>query len=203
MQVVGIDFGTTNVRIATWDPNGDLPPEPQLIGEGGVAYMPAVVALHRQPGGNVSIAVGEDADSVPSGTKDTLVIRNIKRYALSSDAYVRWHLESLSTQSESGSWHPTWWNPLERCVDVWGQKFSVWDLVANIMEEAFRRARIGPDVEWRAGCPVHADLDYREGLAGALRQFTGKGDARWITEEPTLFLTLAKRLGQLGPVHAT
>ena len=53
MQVVGIDFGTTNVRIATWDPNGDLPPEPQLIGEGGVAYMPAVVALHRQPGGNV------------------------------------------------------------------------------------------------------------------------------------------------------
>lgn len=75
MQVVGIDFGTTNVRIATWDPDGNLPPEPKLIGRGGVAYMPAVVALHRQPGGGVSIVVGEDADSEPGDANDVMVIR--------------------------------------------------------------------------------------------------------------------------------
>ena len=197
MQVVGIDFGTTNVRISTWDPNGDLPPEPQLIGEGGAAYMPAVVALHRQPDGNVSIVVGEDADSEPEDDNDTLVIRNIKRYALSSDGYVRWHLDSLSAQSESVKWPPTWWNPSTRHVEAWGQHFLIWDLIGRILEEAFKRARLNAETEWRAGCPVHADLDYREGLADVLRQITGQGDAHCVVEEPTLFLTLARRLGNL------
>ena len=32
MRVVGIDFGTSNVRISTWDSDQDLPPEPKLIG---------------------------------------------------------------------------------------------------------------------------------------------------------------------------
>ncbi len=197
MQVVGIDFGTTNVRIATWDPDGNLPPEPKLIGRAGGAYMPAVVALRRQPGGGVSIIVGEDADSEREDVNDVIVIRNIKRYALSSDSYVRWHLESLSVQSESGNWHLSWWNPSTRCVEAWGQHFFIWDLIACIMEEAFKRAKLNSEKEWRAGCPVHADLDYRDGLAGVLRQLTGTGDDSWITEEPTLFLTLAKRLGDL------
>ena len=36
MQVVGVDFGTTNVRISTWDSEQAQPPEPKLIGAGAI-----------------------------------------------------------------------------------------------------------------------------------------------------------------------
>ena len=83
MQVIGVDFGTTNVRIATWDSEQDLPPEPKLIGAGATTVMPAVVALRREAGGKVSIIAGEEAASGTGGPDDTVVIPNIKRLALS------------------------------------------------------------------------------------------------------------------------
>ena len=197
MQVVGVDFGTTNVRISTWDSDGERAPEPQLIGSGGTTTMPAVVALRREPGGSISIIVGEDADSEEDVSNEVVVIRNIKRYALSSDRFVKDGLDARADQQECPKWPLTWWNPAEMCVEVLGEKFPVWELIVHILEEAFRRAGVGEGVEWRAGCPVHADLEYRAGLTDVIRRIVGKGDIKWIVEEPILFLILANQLGNL------
>ena len=73
MRVVGIDFGTSNVRISTWDSDQDLLPEPKLIGhqpattisqvgDPDTTTMPAVVALRREQDGEVTVIVGEEAD---------------------------------------------------------------------------------------------------------------------------------------------
>ena len=193
MQVIGVDFGTTNVRIATWDSGSDLPPQPLPIGQVGGATMPAVIAFLREPGGNVQTIVGEEADRLSDGP-DTVVLRNIKRWALSKDRFVAWHLESKKVD-----W-PTWWNPDSRSVNVWGQDFPVKDLMKQILGEAFRRARdagLTDDFEWRAGCPVHAGLDYRTDLAEIMGEF-GKGNkVSSVIEEPILFLVLAHKLGKL------
>ena len=201
MQVVGIDFGTTNVRISTWDSNKDLPPKPELVGAEGTTIMPAVVALQRDGDGKISIAVGEDADALPDEPDKNLVIRNIKRYALSEDAYVGWHSEVRIAQEIAKEKIPKWpkpeWNPTSRSFHKWGEEFPVWDLTRHILAKAFRRAGIIGDFEWRAGCPVHAGLAYRKELAQVLFQVTGKADVGWISEEPILFLTLARKLGDL------
>jgi molecular chaperone DnaK (HSP70) len=193
MQIVGVDFGTTNVRIATWDTDQPgLTPQPRLIGEGDVPTMPAVVAFQRQRGGAVSTIVGEDADILDDGP-DTIVVRNIKRWALSNDPYIRWHLESSNVP------RPTWWNPLTRSVEVWGQEFPVEEVVRRILAESFQRAGISGDFKWRAGCPVHAGFDYRSGLAQVLSEFGGDNRVDSVIEEPILFLGLAHRLESLQP----
>ena len=202
MQVIGVDFGTTNVRISTWDSERDLPPEIKLIGEEGATTMPAVVGLQRDGDGKISITVGEDADALPDEPDSNLVIRNIKRYALSEDAYVDWHSKVRIAQEITKGKTPKWpkpeWNPTSRSFHKWGEEFRVWDLTRYILAEAFRRAGIAGDFEWRAGCPVHAGLAYRKELAQVLFQVTGKADVGWISEEPILFLTLARRLGDLA-----
>lgn len=198
MQVVGVDFGTTNVRISTWDSEQDLPPQPSFIGAQNTTTMPAVVALRRETDGEISVVVGEEADALQDEDNRTLVIRNIKRIALSTDAYVAWHLGVRNSQEEIPQWPPTWWSPQNGCVQAWGHEFPVWQLIRGILAEGFRRARLEGEFEWRAGCPVHADLSYREGLAQALSDVTGKGNVDWVSEEPILFLTLARRLGDLG-----
>lgn len=197
MQIVGVDFGTTNIRISTWDPEGDLTPEPQHIGLGGTTTMPAVVALNRSPGGEIGIIVGEAADGLQDNPNKTLVIRNIKRNALSSDAYVALRLEGRNAQQEEAKWPPQWWNPDTNCVQAWGQEYPVWDLIHKLLAEAFRRAGVTAKFEWRAGCPVHAGYEYRKGLADTLGQLSGVSELNWITEEPILFLTLARELGNL------
>ena len=188
MEIIGIDFGTTNVRISTWDPddpNAGLP-QSRLIGRGETTVMPVVIALRRQPGGEVSKVVGEDADSLEDGP-DTLVIRNIKRWALSNDAYVRWRLEVSETE-----W-PTWWNPEMGCVEVWGQHFQVKELVADILKEAVSRAGLPDSFEWRAGCPVQAGYDYRSMVSQVLSEIAGQGRVEWVVDEPVLFLSAAQR----------
>ncbi len=188
MEIVGIDFGTTNVRISTWDPddpNAGLP-QSRLIGRGDTTVMPVVVALQRQPGGEVSTVVGEDADVLEDGP-NTLVIRNIKRWALSKDPYVRWRLEV------SGTDWPTWWNPELGCVEAWGQHFQVRDLVGEILKEAASRAGLSGGFEWRAGCPVQSGHDYRSMLSEVLAGLAGQGNMSWVVDEPVLFLTAAQR----------
>ena len=65
MQTVGVDFGTTNVRIATWDSTQPgLLPQTQRIGQGDASTMPAVIAFQRRPRGATSTIVGEDADAL-------------------------------------------------------------------------------------------------------------------------------------------
>ena len=188
MEIAGIDFGTTNVRISTWDPddpNAGLP-QPQLIGRGDTTVMPVVVALQRQTGGEVTVVVGEDADAMEDGD-NTLVIRNIKRWALSNDPYVQWRLEISQT-----GW-PTWWNPEMGCVEAWGQHFQVKDLVADILREAVNRAGLQSPFQWRAGCPVQSGYDYRSMLSGVMAELAGEGRVEWVVDEPVLFLAAAQR----------
>ena len=202
MQVVGVDFGTTNVRISTWDSQQDPPPEVKLIGELGATTMPAVVAFQRDETGKIDFVVGEEADALQDEKNKTRVIRNIKRDALSNDEYVAWHSQIRDEQQvakgKKSQWPRPEWDADKGCFTIWGEEFPVWDLIYRILAEAFRRAGIIGDFEWRAGCPVHADVSYRSGLAQALFQVTGKGDIGWVSEEPILFLTLARRLGDLG-----
>ncbi len=188
MEIVGIDFGTTNVRISTWEP--DAPdaglPQSRLIGRGDTTVMPVVIALRRQSGGGVSVVVGEDADSMEDGP-DTLVIHNIKRWALSGDPYVKWRFEATGTK-----W-PDWWNQELGCVEIWGQHFQLKNLVAEILKEAVGRARLPELFEWRAGCPVQAGYDYRAMLTNVLSEIAGQGRLEWVVDEPVLFLAAAQR----------
>ena len=191
MQVIGMDFGTTNVRIASWDPDGPLTPRPLMIGQGGESTMPAVIAYRREAGAIAPI-VGEEADGLVDDT-DTVVIRNIKRWALSSDSFVRWHLDTFQTSP------PEWWNPDTRCVKAFGEEFPVWQVIRQILAEAFQRAGLQGEFQWRAGCPVQADLTYRSELAASLAEFGGENKVSAVVEEPVLFLALASRLGTLQP----
>lgn len=193
MQIVGVDFGTTNVRIATWDTGEpERPPEPQAIGPVDSFAMPSVIAFQRQRDGKITTVVGQDADELEDG-RDVVVVRNIKRWALSSDHFVCWHLESAHTP------RPEWWNSQTRCIEVWGQEFPVREAIRLILAEAFRRANVTGEFEWRAGCPVHASLEYRSELAGVLSEFGGVNSVTSVIEEPVLFLALAQRRGALGP----
>ena len=188
MEIVGIDFGTTNVRISTWDPedqNAGLP-EPRLIGRGDTTTMPVVVALQRQSDGSVNMIVGEEAEEL-EGTQDTEVIHNIKRWALSSDPYVNWRMSASDAPQES------WWNRELNCVEVWGQRFQPKELVAAVLRESVRRAHLSDDFEWRAGCPVHAGYEYRSMLKEALAGIAGRGSVNWVIDEPVLFLAAAQR----------
>ena len=190
MEIVGIDFGTTNVRISTWDPddpNAGLP-QARLIGQGDTTVMPVVVALQRQADGEVSILAGEDADALEPGP-DTLVIRNIKRWALSNEAYVKWRLAVSDTE-----W-PAWWNSELGCIEnkEWGLQFQVKDLIAAVLREAVGRAGLTGSFEWRAGCPVQAGYKYRSMMADVLRELAGQGRVEWVIDEPVLFLSAAQR----------
>lgn len=195
MQVVGIDLGTTNLRISTWD--SDQPntiPQPLTIGRVGFYTMPTVVAFRRQPGGDIETIVGEDADALEDGPNQ-VVVRNLKRYALAHDHYVLWHLEAREIE-----WDP-WWNPDSRCVQVWGQDYPVKDLISWMLKEAFQRAGLSLGFEWRAGCPVHAGFTYRSELAEVITELggTGHGEVSRVIEEPLLLLTLAYEMGTLDP----
>lgn len=198
MQIVGIDFGTSNIRIATWDSEGDLPPQSKLIGGQDTSAMPTVVALERQANGEIDVLTGEEADGLEDEDNHRIVIRNIKRIALSSDAYVQWHLNVRNAHESEAKWPPAWWSEEKRCVQAWGHEYPIWDLIGYILEEAFWRADIHGDYEWRAGCPVQADYDYRRSLAETLSRVTGNaGSPFHVIEEPLLFLTAARRLGDV------
>ena len=193
MQIVGVDFGTTNVRIATWDTEEpDRLPEPQAIGPVDSFAMPSVIAFQRQQDGTITTVVGQDAD-VLQDSRDVVVVRNIKRWALSSDPFVSWHLESAHTQ------FPEWWNSGKRCIEVWGEEFPVREAIRLILDEAFRRANVTGEFEWRTGCPVHAGLEYRAELAGVLAEFGGGNNVASVIEEPVLLLALSQRRGALEP----
>ena len=191
MPVVGVDFGTTNVRIATWNPDEtDSIPHPAMIGQGDAPNMPAVIAFQRRNGG-ISLIVGEDADGLADDA-DTVVARNLKRWALSGDPYVEWSLKASQTPL------PDWWDPDAQRVVAFGEAFPVWEVIRQILAEAVRRAGLTGEFDWGAGCPVQADADYRSGLTRTLGELGG-GKSVAVIEEPILYLTLAHRLATLEP----
>ena len=195
--IVGIDFGTTNVRVSYLDPDSGRGSSSSLIGRDGVSViMPAVIAFRRLPGGNVTIEVGEDADELVDDN-NTLVIRNIKRWAVGSDHYVSEHLER-SLEENGDSW-PTWWDPVNRNVRLWNTTMKIEDVIQLILEKAVKRADLERAVaEWRAGCPVNSDLTYRKALISALSALGCTGRVEWTSEEPLLLLAFGMEANYLS-----
>ena len=184
MLIVGVDFGTTNVRVATWDKDAlNTVPEPRTVASGDSKIMPSVIAFRRNLNGDVDLIVGEEADGL-TNSPDIQVIPNIKRWAMSSDSYMRWHMDARSV-----GW-PSWWDTERRLVNFWGKEFPVRGIIRDILKQAISTAGITGSFEWRAGCPVHAGLDYRSDLTAALSELAGQGKINWVVEEPLLLLTL-------------
>ena len=188
MQIAGIDFGTTNIRIATWNQEAGANPEVKPIGtELDRQCMPALIGLRREADGSVSRLFVKNADDENDWEQDenTLVIRHIKQYALSSDGYLK-HRLSLTEDRRK---------PIDQwkdgCFEVWGQQFPVWDLIQELLGEAVNRAGLTGEFQWRAGCPVHSGYEYRKNLAECLSRLGGECKISSIIEEPILFLTLA------------
>ena len=193
-MIVGIDFGTTNTRVAMWEPKVGGSPELKMPGKLGMTTtMPSVVAFERRPGGSVRVmSVGEDADQLQSG-RNVEVVRNIKRWALASDPYVRAVLEDRP----STPW-PEYWNPGKLSIDLWGHSIPTSDVILAIIGEALRRVGLeNVSSELRAACPIHSDFIYRKDMVNTFSKLGFRSKVRWITEEPLLFLALAHTLGRL------
>ena len=197
MEIVGIDFGTTNVRISVWDPedqNYGLP-RPIEIGR-GLPYMPVVVALQKQEDSSVSIVVGEDAD-VLEDDYNTVVIRDIKRWAQISDSKELQVKARFDTMESS---RPANWNLVDSqdgkpgYIEAWEEHFQFVDLMGAILKEALKRANLPDEFEWRAGCPVHAGIEYRKWLNDLMTEFSGNGNLNWIADEPVLFMAFLRRM---------
>ena len=195
-MIIGIDFGTTNVRIATWEPEVGGLPDLRLPGKGGMTIMPSVIAYRRKSGGGVEIeAIGEDADVIPDqpDSSTVKVIRNIKRWALSSDSYFRRALEF----NPDTPW-PSYLNVEDRCVNLWDERVDIFDIVQAIIKEALKRVGLGNVTDGlRAACPVQSDYIYRKDLVDVFSRLNYQSKVTWVTEEPLLLLAIARSLDLL------
>ena len=204
-KIVGIDFGTSNVRITQWDADSGENPSSCAIGEGSSSVtMPAVIAFEKQTDGKVVTTFGEEADGLGDSTSDVKVIRNIKRWALTTDGHVRqqlaWHLERQAGGNEQPL--PEWLALNPPSIRLWNETMTAADAIKEILKKAISRSDLAGSVaEWRAGCPVDSDLAYREALVSALEDLGCTGRIEWITEEPLLLLALGKESGVLVDGH--
>ena len=196
-KIVGVDFGTTNVRIAQWDVDRDDRPMSCEIGGTVNPYtMPAVIAFERQKDGVVIHKVGEDADEIEDDRGDVEVVRNIKRYALMNDEYVRRQYDEDVVQQRK-TW-PKWFDPNTGSIRLWNETMSVEEAIKLILKEAIERSGLAGQVaEWRAGCPVESNLTYRRALNSALADLGCRGKVEWISQEPLLLLALGKAIDSL------
>ena len=195
-RIVGVDFGTTNVRIAQWDTDSGDNPASCQIGSESPFTMPAVIAFQRRRSGEGDLKFGEEADALESGG-DAEVVRNIKRFALTSDDYVRgqneWYL-----QRQGKKW-PDSFHLDTKSISLGNETMAVEKAIQLILKEAISRAGLaGATAEWRAGCPVSSDLLYRKALVSALSELGCAGKIKWISEEPLLLLALGRAIGSLG-----
>ena len=132
-RIVGVDFGTTNVRIAQWDIDSGANPASCEIGIESTFTMPAVIAFQRQQSGEVDLKFGEEADALENA-RDVEVVRNIKRYALTSDDYVR-GLYEWDLQRQRKSW-PTWFDLDSRSIRFWNKPMAVEEAIRLILKES-------------------------------------------------------------------
>ena len=194
-KIVGVDFGTTNIRIAQWDTDGNGNPESCEVGTASPLMMPAVIAFERQESGEVIHKFGEEADALEDGPS-IQVVRNIKRFALTSDEDVRQHYE-WEMQQQGNSW-PKWFDHDTSSLRLWNETMSAEEAIRLILKEAIVRSGLaGQAAEWRAGCPVGSDFAYRKALVSALNELGCKGKIEWISQEPLLLMSLGKEIGSL------
>ena len=194
-KVVGVDFGTTNIRIAQLDLDDGGNPTSLELGSVNPLTMPAVIAFERQESSEVTLKFGEEADALDDGP-NVQVVRNIKRYVLTSDKHVRQNYEWDVKQQ--GKFWPKWFDPDTNSIRLWNETISVEEAVRLILKEAIAKAGLaGLAAEWRAGCPVSSDLAYRESLVSALSDLGCTGKIEWISQEPLLLLALGKAIGSL------
>lgn len=196
MSIVGIDFGTTNMRISTWDKIG-FPQSCVIAADGSDSespeIMPAVAVLKLLANGDLKVIVGEDAIKEADTPGTSKIIRNIKRCVLAQDSYTKARIG----ETDIGCL-PHRWNKQQNCVevqvDIDGQEiwFSAKEIISQILKEAVTRAGLPDEFEWRAGCPVHADIKYREMLKDLLPNPSGKSKLGWVIEEPVLVLESAR-----------
>ena len=193
-KVVGVDFGTTNVRIAQWDVDEDVAPVSCEIGGQANPYtMPAVIAFERQINGEVIHKIGEEADEIADDRDDVEVVHNIKRYALMSDEHVRRQYDEDVVQQRK-TW-PKWFDPDTGSIRLWNETISVEEAIRLILREAIARSGLsGQTAEWRAGCPVESNLAYRRALVSALADLGCTGKVEWISQEPLLLWLSVRRL---------
>ena len=85
--------------------------------------MPAVIAFQRQQSGEVDLKFGEEAD-VLEGVPDVEVIRNIKRYALTSDDYVLEQNEWYMEQQQGKQW-PDWFEVDTKSINLGNESMAV------------------------------------------------------------------------------
>jgi len=192
-MIIGIDFGTTNTRIAAWEPElGGLPALKMF--KSGMTTMPSVISFRRKARGGAEIeAIGEDADGLGESTATREVIRNIKRWALASDPFVRRVLEN----SRSTRW-PKYWNPGQRSIELWGQSIAISEIIMGIINQALKRVGLeNISSELRAACPVHSDYLYRRDMVDIFSEGGFVSKLTGVTEEPLLFLALAYSQGRL------
>ena len=196
-KIVGVDFGTTNVRIAQWDVDEDAAPVSCEIGGEANSYtMPAVIAFERQKNGEVIHKVGEEADEIGDDRDDVQVVHNIKRYALMSDEYVRRQYDE-DVVHQKKTW-PKWFDPDTGSIRLWSETITVEEAMRLIMKEAIAKSGLsGQTAEWRAGCPVESNLAYRRALVSALEDLGCTGKVGWISQEPLLLLALGKAIESL------
>ena len=195
-KIVGIDFGTANVRITHWDVEGGTNPVNSPIGEGGVSWMPSVIAFQKQSDGEITVEVGETADSFWN-VPNTEVIHNIKRWVLASDPHLQGIIKWTFPNKEE-RW-PEWMDRESRSIRVWDETvMTLQEAVTQILKVAISRAGLaGAAAEWRAGCPVESDLIYRKALVSALDELGCEGQIKWVAEEPLLLLALGRETGAL------
>ena len=195
-KIVGIDFGTVNVRIAQRDDDSETMQCAIGIGD-NPWWMPAVIAFRKQPNGELETVVGEAADAL-SSDPDAIVVRNIKRLATASDKslkdVIEWYFEQKGT-----SWDD-WLDPATRSIRLWDDNaVSSEEAMKLILKEAIARAGLAGEVaEWRAGCPVSSDLAYRKALIAALDELGCEGRVEWVVAEPLLLLALGMGRGTLA-----
>ena len=206
-KIVGIDFGTSNVRITQWDTNSGENPSSCAIGEESSSVtMPAIIAFERQPDGKVVTTFGEEADRLGDGGPDAIVVRNIKRWALTTDAHVRqqlaWHLERQAGGNEQPL--PEWLALNPPSIRIWDETMTAADAIKEILKEAISRSGLAGSVaEWRAGCPVDSDLIYREALVAALDELgCSKRKIEWIAAEPLLLVALGMETRVIRQEHS-
>jgi len=196
---IGVDFGTTNTRIAYRVGKGQPVSLPIGQGPGSDLWMPSAVAYRREEDGAVSvIAVGELALELVGTMDDSiLVIQDIKRVMVASGNYESESLTLFEPSDENFSW----WDPDSGEVVLWETRLQPKQVALEIVKEALSRVDklAGQDskiefdsgdiqsMESHSGTWALARLEHRNDFLGVLRDAgLRSNDMNSVHMEPVL-----------------